>query len=426
MFLRFLLIVGSLLGSAPARSREYIPPLPKDFTQVEFYLHTVGIGDQLYNRWGHTGIRVHDKNAGSDYIFDWGIFDTSDPMFLVHFIRNVLYYRMQALPTYYKMRIYQYDKRKVWEEKLNLTGKQKRSLMEKIIWQSQPENRYYRYYQFGDNCATLPRNYLDLAVGGGIAKRLQGESSGATYLGEIYEALDYQPYLAALIDFLSNDRHNRVVSKWEQMYRPAALRQHLLTMPAFDDQGEAIPGSHLLVDSKVLFDFPILTQANPLSGFSFFFFPLLFPIAGAAYLFLMRSESGLRYRALGGAAVFWGVFAGVLACVSVFFWTCTEQWDGYHNANLWLIWPVDIIYIGLGLRWFFAREALAADNRLRIFAHWLALAHLVTIPIYIGLNVVGFFSQEVGEFQLYFSPLAILFYVLVYRWGFARDEVSSG
>lgn len=106
------------LGAARA---EFVPPMPKDFDKVDFYFQTVGIGSELYMIGGHSLIRVIDRSNSLDVVYNWGVFDFSDPWFLFNFIKGHLIYRMDAYSMRGVLRTYRIEKRALWQEKLNLT-----------------------------------------------------------------------------------------------------------------------------------------------------------------------------------------------------------------------------------------------------------------------------------------------------------------
>lgn len=57
---------------------------------------------------------------------------------------------------------------RVDEQILNLTGLQKRALLDALIENARPENRTYRYSFLFDNCATRPRDMISRFVAGRI------------------------------------------------------------------------------------------------------------------------------------------------------------------------------------------------------------------------------------------------------------------
>ena len=51
--------------------------VPSNLSALNFYLITVDVGDQVWDNFGHTALRVFDENTNTDVIFNWGTFDIS-------------------------------------------------------------------------------------------------------------------------------------------------------------------------------------------------------------------------------------------------------------------------------------------------------------------------------------------------------------
>ena len=73
---RFLFLLLCLSWALlPARSTALTPleasdqyPIPADLSGVHFYLITVDVGDKVWDNFGHTALRVHDENSGTDTV----------------------------------------------------------------------------------------------------------------------------------------------------------------------------------------------------------------------------------------------------------------------------------------------------------------------------------------------------------------------
>ena len=60
---------------APVIEDDY--PSPPDLSSIHFYLITVDVGEDVWNNFGHTALRLYDENSNTDTIYNWGVFDTS-------------------------------------------------------------------------------------------------------------------------------------------------------------------------------------------------------------------------------------------------------------------------------------------------------------------------------------------------------------
>ncbi len=123
---------------------------------AKFYLVTCEPGDEVYARFGHSGIRVYDAKTGIDEVFHWGLFSFDTPNFIGRFIAGKTDYMMGVYGTQFFMREYIARGSSVYAQELDLTLEQKRELWAKLWENYRPENREYRYNFIFDNCATRP------------------------------------------------------------------------------------------------------------------------------------------------------------------------------------------------------------------------------------------------------------------------------
>ena len=74
----------------PPRERRFPPRQPfmqhrsRD-QQLTVYLLTMGPGDQVWEKFGHDAIWIHDESNHTDIAYNWGIFDFADKDFYAAF-----------------------------------------------------------------------------------------------------------------------------------------------------------------------------------------------------------------------------------------------------------------------------------------------------------------------------------------------------
>ena len=96
--------------------------LPEDFNDVHFYLLTVDVGQLLWDKFGHTALRVVDEGADTDIVLNWGSFDFSDPIsFSVKFFRGITDFKLELWSTEQFYYAYSLQRRTLWQDKINLT-----------------------------------------------------------------------------------------------------------------------------------------------------------------------------------------------------------------------------------------------------------------------------------------------------------------
>ena len=115
---------------------------------------TCGRGEEIYSTFGHSAIRVLDTATKTDMVYNYGMFEFSDPNFIPKFINGKLDYMLGKESFENFMFQYELSKRSVSEQVLNLTPTQKQKLLTFLEWNVKEENKYYRYDFLYDNCAT--------------------------------------------------------------------------------------------------------------------------------------------------------------------------------------------------------------------------------------------------------------------------------
>ncbi|MEC7581359.1 MAG: DUF4105 domain-containing protein [Pseudomonadota bacterium] len=120
-----------------------LPPLeqadteiPVDLDSLRFYLITVDVGNNVWDNFGHTALRLYDENTNTDLVFNWGVFDTSGGVadFSYNFFKGVMDYRLATSSSTSEFDVYRAQGRTVWQDRLNLTNPQKEKLYRRLMW----------------------------------------------------------------------------------------------------------------------------------------------------------------------------------------------------------------------------------------------------------------------------------------------------
>jgi hypothetical protein len=132
------------------------------------YLLTASPGEETYTAFGHSAIRVYDPASGYDVVYNYGTFNFSTPNFYLKFTFGRLMYQLSKSEYSRFFAAYQYYGQAMYEQKLNLTNKEKWQLFQNLEKNYLPENRSYRYDFFYDNCATRIRDIIEKSVDGKV------------------------------------------------------------------------------------------------------------------------------------------------------------------------------------------------------------------------------------------------------------------
>ena len=261
---------------------------------------------ELYSAFGHSAIRVHDPAQGIDEGYNYGVFDFDQPNFYLNFAKGFLYYKL-GVYDYPRFRDYYiYHNRYIHEQVLNLSQEQKQKLYDYLTWNALPQNQYYRYDYFYDNCATKIRDVVITALGNDVA--FDGSYVTTDYsirdLTDIY--LQYQPWGDLGIDICLGLPMDKKASPYEYMFLPdyiesgfdhATLKRDSATVPivkekilVYESREEDFPGGipHPLLVFGFVAAFTISIsiwdiRRNKLSAW---FDALLFGVTGSVGLLL--------------------------------------------------------------------------------------------------------------------------------------------
>lgn len=413
-----LLLIAALLTSVVMPSKSalaqnvFIPPMPDDMEQVDMYLLTVGRSAEVSSVFGHTIIRVVDRSHRLDMNFNWGMFDFYDPSFIWKFYIGDLRYAMAITDFTSMIENYRtFEKRGVVQDKLNLTSKQKRVMMERFIWNSRPENIYYQYSQFYDNCATKPRDYLDEALGGKLKERLTRAPSPLTFRDHIRGSTNANWWVYMGLDQLTNDLQEAPILPWNEMFLPRQLREHLRNSPAFDDEGLPIPGQALLTETQVLVDLP-----EPQVGRNPYLVMLIMlgiPMSGALYVVFTSKREKLVARMLGAVSVIYGLWIAFWGTAFVMNWLVSRYPEVKHNAGLFMVWPLDWAFFGFGI-WLLIKGRRPARC---LGLRWLAIGHVISFVVLALGTTMDLIKQDTFGMMASTGVLGLLYFGAVIARG---------
>lgn len=209
------IFVLTLLGAMETNAEQLSP-------EVSISLLTSGPSDKaIFTAWGHTAIRVKDPMMGTDYVYNYGIFHFGND-FIPRFVSGQTDYRLGVSNMFHVFEEVEYKNCDLIEQELNLTQKEKERLVEALEENYKPENRYYRYKFFGDNCATRPRHIIAESIDGTVSYPSTGDDS-TTYRDYIYDLLKTSPWFILGIDLCLGTPTDKVVTDQERLFLPAEL-----------------------------------------------------------------------------------------------------------------------------------------------------------------------------------------------------------
>ena len=313
--------------------------------RLSISLLTYGPGDEVFERFGHIALVVHDSTTGEDIAFNWGMFDFNQPNFLVNFLTGDTKYWMAGFNTLAFNDLYRRDNRRIRRQELAFTPVEKAALFEFVAWNARDENKFYRYDYYRDNCATRIRDAIDRVLLGTLKPALSIRGDGHTWRNETARITESDLPTYAGIEIALGRNSDTPLSKWDEAFLPDYLADHLAAFVVHRPEGSR---ARLVTSDSVIFaadrvslptDAPTRVATAALLGLT---------LAGLIAA-LADAKQRIARVMLSGVVALWYVIGGVLGTLLLLAGTVTKH-APYMGVNLTLLqlhplmlvatWPV--------------------------------------------------------------------------------------
>src|SRR6185436_13266661 len=220
-------------GQAAVTTRRQVSAPTGPGSELAVTLITFGVGEQVWERFGHNALWLHDAVTGRDVAYNWGLFDFEQPGFFRRFLTGDTKYWMAGEDAYAMVQAYHAIGRPITLQKLNLTPAQALALRDFVERNALEENKYYRYDYFRDNCSTRLRDALDRALGGALKAATDTIITPFTYRRESVRLTDGDRPIQTGIDIALGRPADAPLTMWESFFIPMRLRDAVrdLTLP---------------------------------------------------------------------------------------------------------------------------------------------------------------------------------------------------
>ena len=223
---------------------------------------TCGTGNESYSLFGHTAIRVQDNTNAVDVVYNYGAFDFNTPNFVMKFTKGDLQYFAVAHSFADFMNEYQYEKRSVYEQELNIPLELKQKLFDNLNTSLASGESYYTYKFIDKNCTSMVVAIINKTLNTtAIVKKEDTDSTYRSILypyfyGHFYEKLGTSIIFGKKVDQLGT-----------QLFLPFELQKSLKKV--------SFQNHPLAPENKTLLEFkketPFSWWNNPYTYFLFLF-----------------------------------------------------------------------------------------------------------------------------------------------------------
>ncbi len=347
---------------------------------AELSLITCSPGNELYSVFGHSAIRVNDTTTNTDLIFNYGVFDFNTPNFYWKFIRGKLQYQLAVQDMDRFLQEYRMEGRSVKEEKFLLSQKEKSQMIRFLQRNYLPENRFYLYDFFYNNCSTKIWDVLKSQV----KSELEFDTSvynPKSFRDLLYLYLETAPWARLGIDLLLGVPTDKIATFQQQMYLPDYLSRNM----RHTLRSKSMNGHRRVLGSPY-----VILERNPER--SSFNVPVIRPLHAGWLLLLVVIVLSFF---LGAKTRKWfdGIFLtllGLLGLVLIFMWMATDHQQMEWNLNVLWANPVGLLFI-----WFVLRKKMRS-------ASWIYTALMV-----ISLLTLVFWNLIPQDFNNALIPVVL-------------------
>ncbi len=300
--------------------------------QAEISIITIGPGNEFTDSFGHSGFRVKDHSI--DVVFDYGRFDFNAPNFILKFARGKLNYKLglDYFSDFYNH--YQKQNRTIKEQVLNLSLLQKQKLFNFLVTNEKPENRYYLYDFFYDNCASIIRDVLSQEIDGTINFTKPSNFKPQTFRTLIRSHLNQNSWGSLGIDVALGSVIDKFPETKDYMFLPSYIHEFFEHANYSDSKELVVKKSEILYQS-----IPYKKKTNILTS------PLvIFGVLGFVVLWITYNDYVCKKRnRLLDIILFCST--GLIGVFILLLWFATDHTATAYNYNILWAFAINIVML---------------------------------------------------------------------------------
>lgn len=300
-----------------------------DSSHLRISLLTCGTGDEIYETFGHTAVRITDSMKGTDNVYNYGTFDGYTENFELKFMRGKLLYYVSVYPYNIFLDEYVEYHRSVEEQVLLASGKEKQEIYDYLENNALEENKYYKYDFFFDNCATRIRDIFPNALGEKFKYgNVLHEGLKLTFR-DIMDQYFYRVHWERLgCDILLGSRIDKAMSNADIMFLPDYLRDGLA--------GATVDGKKIATPRQLIVPGSEYKPAGLNQPFILMIIIALLTTAGLTYKPLQMVGNIMSFLVL--------FVTGLLGCLILVMWFATDHQGCQNNFNVLWALPTNLLF----------------------------------------------------------------------------------
>lgn len=297
-------------------------------------------GDDVWNVFGHTAIKVEDPVTAKFEIYNYGMFNFDEPGFTLKFLRGKLLYSLgiQSKGRFYNG--YTDEERSIFEQKLNLTTEQKNTIYLKLRENFKKENRRYLYDFFFDNCSTRQRDIIYNSLEN--VSDINDAKPTKTFRQLLDEYTFASPWMDFGIDLIIGKIADDVASNKDMMFLPDYLFQRL--------KNTQVNGAPLVIETNTILDFEaehVHRQKVPFFSPQLLF-GLFFLLELILFFIFFKKTTPVLIKFYDGV---WFTLLAISSIIILFMWFGTDHDATKQNLNVLWLNPLFFVLLFTKKKW---------------------------------------------------------------------------
>ena len=380
---------------------------------LEFKLMVIGASDEIFIWWGHAALIVDDTRFNYARVYDWGIFSYPSDSFLMDWIRDKVAYKCAVSYAQADINMYTEEDRDVVVYVLDLDSDKKQAILDYANHKVLPENCYYTYHPFKDNCATSIRDLIDLGTGGQLREAFADAPGRFTFRQHLRRYIWFRTFADGFYSFLMGQDLDKPLTAWEEMFLPVEIGRNIADFTYTDNSGYE---RNLVTRVEIL---NATKNRKPILDAPLSQWPLALFIATAVTVLLSLAVA-YRKKNPGPGRILWGfsqciagIILGVFGTVLFFVMFFMKHDYFMNNLNLLLVNPLYLAALPLGVAVMAKRPG--PEKILRIWWTFIFAADILLM----ASRLLPVFYQHNFTIQVMMFPVSF-----VLSWNF--DTHTSG
>lgn len=362
---------------------------------------TMSPGDAAFARFGHNAILLEWPALGAARVYNFGTFAFHGVDGVRDFMAGRFRYWLSVSSLERTLYFYAKQKRSITAQELDLDANERAALANALEENALPENRFYDYDYYRDNCSTRVRDVVDRLVKGELSRDISGPGR-LSFRGHTERLTADAGWLYPALDLALGPLTDRPTTRWEELFIPGELHDALRTVRRNVD-GQERP--LVIAERELLSADRAPVRAEPPSRVALY--AALGAMLGGALAIIGRAARTARLARVlfGSLCALIGLTLGLLGSVFVVFWAFTKHWSAYRNENILVCPPFALALLVTGIGFALGRERAARLT----FA--LTRAALGCALVAVLLALVPHFGQDNTRIAALLAPLWLGLYL---------------